>query len=89
MRPLGARNWIQRDTLTIHGLSSPTDNVRIFYSQQAPLFVVPQSVYPSIKGSPVAGLTNQQNWTQFGIAVAGAVAPCAVTRPIVDGFVCP
>jgi hypothetical protein len=36
--------------------------------------VVPQAS-GNLAGSPVAGLTNLQNWIQYGIAIAGAVAP--------------
>jgi chitinase len=39
-------------------------------------------------GSPVAGLSNAQTWAQYGIAIAGAVAPCAATRAEIAGFVC-
>jgi hypothetical protein len=39
-------------------------------------------------GSPVAGLTNAQNWAQFGLAMAGAVAPGDATpRAGFDGLV--
>jgi hypothetical protein len=41
-------------------------------------------------GSPEAGLTNAQNWTKYGIAIAGAVAPgSATTVDGIDGLVVP
>ena len=39
-------------------------------------------------GSPAPGLTNQQNWDTYGIAIAGAVAPSdAATRSGILGLV--
>src|SRR5262249_35000598 len=46
--------------------------------QQKADFVVPKSDGSNI-GSPASGLTNQQNWNQYGIAIAGAVAPSSAT----------
>ena len=44
----------------------------------------------NVIGAPVAGLTNQQAWNIYGIAIAGAVAPCSTTRAdFVNAFVCP
>ncbi len=60
------------------------DNFQVFYSQQAADTVVPQSVLNSdgtarVLGAPVAGLTNAQAWAQYGLAIAGAVAPSDAT----------
>jgi hypothetical protein len=71
------------------------NNFQVFFSQQAANFVIPQSVQNSdgtyrILGSPVAGLTNAQAWAQYGIAVAGAVAPSdATTMANIIGLVAP
>jgi hypothetical protein len=63
------------------------NNFQVFYQQQAPDFVVPQSSGSTV-GSPVAGLTNQQNWDIYGIAIAGAICPTTNTRPdVVGGYV--
>ncbi|MCH8042336.1 MAG: fibronectin type III domain-containing protein [Planctomycetes bacterium] len=62
------------------------DDFQVFYLEQAPDFIVPQSTSLSV-GSPEAGLTNQQNWDTYGIAIAGAVAPTTATRAGIDGFV--
>ena len=59
------------------------DDFQVFYLEQAPDFIVPQSANRFI-GSPEAGLTNQQNWDTYGIAISGAVAPCAT----IDGDNC-
>ena len=56
------------------------DNFQVFYTQQAANFIVPQTVLnsdgtPKLRRRPVAGLTNAQAWAQYGVAVAGEVAP--------------
>lgn len=82
-------NIIQKDEVTVtahNGVAG--DDFRLYYSEQAPNFVVPQST-TGLLGAPVAGLTNAQLWQQYGLAVAGAVAPCATTRAGIHGFVCP
>ena len=87
------RNLIQRHTVTVLNYNGqPGDDFSVFYTQQAPAFVVPATVLqdgrPILLGAPVAGLTNTQTWPQYGIAIAGAVAPCAETRTEIAGFVC-
>jgi hypothetical protein len=84
------------DTIKVYDYQGvPGDNFQVFYQQQAPNYIVPQSIYNDdgtrkLIGAPVADLTNQEAWSQFGVAVAGAVAPCSTTRPeILNGFVCP
>jgi len=59
----------------------------VFWLQQAPGFTVPVSGSGNV-GAPVAGLTNQQALAQYGLAVAGSVAPCSATRVGIDGFAC-
>jgi hypothetical protein len=58
-------------------------NFRTYYGGQAPDAIVPQSQTGEygeiVTGAPVAGLTNLQSWTQYGIAVAGEVAPADAT----------
>ena len=61
------------------------DNFQVFYTQQAPTFVVPVSLFNAdgsrrVIGAPVAGLTNAQAWSQYQVAVAGSVATCTTTR---------
>ena len=64
-------------------------NFEVFREQQAPSFTVPQSgSFSGLVGAPVGGLSNQQAWGQFGIAVSGAVAPCDATRSRIVGFTC-
>ena len=72
------------------------DNFRLYFTQQAANFVLPQTVVDPdtgitrLLGSPVAGLTNAQNWAQYGIAFAGEIAPpTATTRDHVLGLVVP
>ena len=98
------RNLIAKDEVLVYRYNRIAGNdFQAYYSQQHPTFVVPQTVYlipysykadgvpaAAVVGSPDAGLTNQQNWTKHGIAIAGAVAPCTTTRPeVTDGFACP
>ncbi len=42
-----------------------------------------------LAGSPVAGLTNAENWARYGIAIAGEVATGATRRAGIDGLVRP
>jgi hypothetical protein len=53
------------------------DNFQVYYNQQAASYVIPQTSSDGVSliGAPVAGLTNQQAWAKYGIAIAGAVAP--------------
>jgi hypothetical protein len=71
------------------------DNFQVFYTQQAANYIVPQAdVFnpdgtPNLlSGAPVAGLTNAQVWAQYGIAIAGGVAPSdATTMNNIQGLV--
>lgn len=71
------------------------DNFQVFYTQQAPTFIVPVSVFNGdgtrkVIGAPVAGLTNAQTWSQYQVAVAGQVATCTTTRNLItNGYACP
>jgi len=81
-------NFIQRDEVFVQAYNRLAGNsFRVYYNEQAPDFVVPATNGTSI-GAPAEGLTNQQNWSLSGIAIAGAVAPCAQRRAEIDGFVC-
>ena len=89
-------NLIQQDQLFVtnyQGVSG--QNFQVFYTQQAADFIVPQTTYNAdgtlaALGCPVAGLTNAQAWAQYGIAVAGEVAPSdATTMDNIVGLVAP
>ncbi|MGH9365395.1 MAG: hypothetical protein ACRD1B_09055, partial [Thermoanaerobaculia bacterium] len=70
----GSANLIQRDAVSVYAFNQvPGDDFRVFYNEQRPDFVVPQSS-GNLAGSPEAGLTNTQNWAKYGIAIAGEVA---------------
>jgi hypothetical protein len=86
----GSANLILLDTVFVHDYNGvATDDFQVFYREQRANFIVPQSS-GNLVGSPVAGLTNQQNWNTYGIAIAGAVAPVgALNRPLIDGLVAP
>jgi hypothetical protein len=71
------------------------DNFQVFWKEQAANYVVPITITDEdgnnkVIGAPEAGLTNQQCWAQYGIAIAGAVAPAtAKARDGIDGLVNP
>jgi len=81
-------NIIKEDKVFVTDYNGVTgDNFQLFYQEQAPTYVVPQSA-DGLTGAPVAGLTNAQLWAQYHLAIAGSVAPCSTTRPLVQGFTC-
>jgi hypothetical protein len=90
----GVRTLIQRDEVVVQAYNGVAgDDFRVFYREQAGDFVIPPSVplaegVFSVKGAPAPNLTNTQAWATHKIAVAGAVAPCASTRPEILGFTC-
>jgi hypothetical protein len=88
----GDRAWDYRDLqqVLVYGFDRTAgDNFQVFFPQQDPSFVMPQSQYVVI-GSPDAGLTNQQNWAKYGIAIGGEVTPSdATTMPGILGSVAP
>jgi hypothetical protein len=80
---------IQTDQVFVYNYNGTGQNFQVYYLQQRPDFIVPQSDGSrGFVGSPVAGLTNQQNWNTYGIAIAGSVAPLtATTLPEIVGLV--
>jgi hypothetical protein len=87
------RNVIQRDEVFVYAYNQvATDNFRVYYTQQAATFIVPQTgsnpnpINPVI-GSPLAGLTNLLNWNLFGIAIAGGISPTSATRSGIVGLI--
>jgi hypothetical protein len=84
----GSANLIASDTVFVYDYNGVAgENYQVYYSQQEANFVVPQGG-GNLAGSPVAGLTNQQNWDHYGIAIAGAVAPAeAVPLAWTNGLV--
>lgn len=91
----GSVNLTQLDQLFVTDFNGVVgDNFEVFYNEQEANFIVPQTVYagnpPYVEqnGSPVSGLTNAQNWAQYGIAIAGEVAPStARTRNGIIGLI--
>jgi PKD domain/G8 domain len=89
-------NLIQQDQVFVVNYNDVSgDDFQVYYMQQAADFVVPQTVLnsdgtPNEDGAPVAGLTNSQAWQEYGIAIAGAVAPAtAVEEEGILGLVNP
>jgi len=86
------RNLVSPDEVVIFNRNrNPDDDFDLFSLEQAPDFIVPKTSDDGRQvGSPVEGLTNEENWAQFGIAVGAEIATCldAETRPEVAGFTC-
>ncbi|MCI0641905.1 MAG: PKD domain-containing protein [Gemmataceae bacterium] len=94
-------NFIQKDEVFVYNYNGVAgDNFQLYYREQRPDFIVPQTTYygPDNNGdgigdwidnlgAPLAGLTNQQAWDLFGIAIGGAVAPTSATRTNIVGYV--
>jgi hypothetical protein len=84
-------NVIQSDQVFVYDFQGQAgDNFQVFFREQDPEFIVPQSTDGSfgLVGSPASGLTNRQNWARYGIAVAGALAPATATdRDGINGYV--
>jgi hypothetical protein len=93
----GKVNLIQTDQVFVYDYQGVAGrNFQVFYKEQRPAFIVPQTSYNSfgqldILGSPEAGLTNQENWARYGIAIAGAVSPTLddTTHPEIEGYTIP
>ncbi len=86
----GWANIIQSDTVYVYDYNQVAgDSFQLYYEEQAPDFILPQTSGIQLIGSPQAGLTNQQNWDLYGIAFAGTVAPTTQTRGSIKGFVRP
>lgn len=71
---------------------------QLFYDQQRPDRIMPGwgdqtfegKSYFRLWGAPESGLTNQQAWAKYRVALAGAVAPSTLSRPeFPRAFVCP
>ncbi len=91
-----AMNLIQLDQFLVYDYNgNPSDDFEVYYPEQVKSYVLPQSTWNSDgttgrTASPEAGLTMQQNWNKYGIALAGKVAPDnAGSRAGVGGLVVP
>lgn len=92
-------DYTQPSTVKVYNYNQVQgDNFQVFYREQDPNFVMPQTAAGALSGrsawtigSPEAGLTNAQNWAKYGIATAGAVAPAgaSASRPDINGLVAP
>jgi len=82
-----ANVFVSDEVLVYDYNNRPGDSFRVYYKEQSPTFRLPASS-PDIVRAPVTGLTNEASWSQYKVAIAGAVAPCATERPGFGGFVC-
>jgi len=90
------RNLTQSDKVFVYDYNQVAgDNFQVYYTQQRADFIIPQTLLnadgsPKLSGAPVSGLTNQQAWDLYRLAIAGAVAPpTAITRQGIQGLVNP
>ncbi|MDO8508470.1 MAG: LamG-like jellyroll fold domain-containing protein, partial [Nanoarchaeota archaeon] len=90
------RDYVVRDAVYVYDYNGDVDDdFRVYFPEQAPGFIVPVTGGEVYRGAPISGLTNNELWAQYGLAVAGAVAPCGSTQiPVAtsafkSGFVCP
>jgi len=87
------RNLVSPDAVDIYNYNADSSaDFSVFSAEQAADFIIPKSTDNGRSiGSPVDGLTNQQNRDQFDIAVADKIAPCSTTSnyPKVVGSTCP
>lgn len=64
------------------------DNFQVFSTKQAASFIVPQSsTNGRVVGAPVAGLTNEVAWANYGLAMLGGITPTTATRTGIQGYV--
>jgi len=85
------RNVVAPDELWVFDYDGTGEDFQAFFLEQDPDFIVPQTSGDGrMVGSPSAGLTNQQNWDMFSIAIAGEIPPCvdSTSHPEVQGFTC-
>jgi hypothetical protein len=83
----GSANLIKRDAVFVYDYNNVVgDNFQLFYNEQRPDFIVPQSS-GNLAGSPAAGLTNTQNWSAYAVAIANEVANHTTTRAGIYGLV--
>ncbi len=85
----GGTDLTEKDQVQVQNFNDVVgDNFNLFYLQQAANFIVPETnAIPGLQGAPVAGLTNQQTWTKYHLAIAGAVAPTNTTMANIVGVV--
>jgi G8 domain len=72
-------NWILLDQVFVYDYNqTPSADFQLYFAQQQASAILPGTSTFGL-GAPVAGLTNTQAWTAFGIAFAGAIAPTNAT----------
>lgn len=81
-------NVVQQDVVEVEGFNGQAGvDFRLFYNEQRPDFVVPQTGSRPLEGhnspigAPVAGLTNAETWEKYRLAIGGAVAPGGASSP--------
>lgn len=86
-------NLPQLDTIKVYSYDGVVgDDFQVFYYQQLPDYVMPKTIArdeynQGLYGSPEEGLTNQQLWDKYRIAVGGALAVNTTRRTGIVGLV--
>lgn len=90
-----------RSTVRVYDYNQePGNNFQVYYREQSGGYILPQTdpIYLIDRfadsggplASPEAGLTNQQNWDKYRLAMAGKIAPCTnESDPEIVGYTCP
>jgi hypothetical protein len=100
MTTVGANvQWTQTSIVRVYNYNRVAgDDFQVFYHEQAPSFVLPQTSLSALwgrdsheVGSPAAGLTNAESWAFYGIAMGGMPAPAgaSASRSEISGLVAP
>jgi PKD repeat protein len=91
-----SHNVVQNQSIFVYNFNGVAGaNFQVYYTQQAPDYVVPMTGAQNpgddpLIGAPVAGLTNQQLYAQYGLAIGGAIAPDTDTEAgIINAYVRP
>lgn len=87
----GNKNVVQSNQIWVYNYQGVQgDNFRVYFAEQVANFVLPKTgMAGGFVGAPVAGLTNQQNWTRYRVAACGEVAPAnaVASRPEIAGLI--
>ena len=91
--PRNGSNVVQRYEVLVEDYDgNQGEDFQVYYLEQHPTFIVPQTEsVEGLFGSPASGLSNYNNWLQYGIAISGSIAPCLdnTSHAEIHGYVCP
>lgn len=80
-------NNVQKDRVLVYDFNQVKgDDFQVFYLEQKADFPLPTVGENGV--AQAAGLTNQQSWERYRVAIGGQVTPCMTRRERVWGFAC-